>query len=109
MNHPKIPVNLDWLHEKIERAMRATRNKDEINNLFLVVPIGKGSEGDIKIDTKYGALRVFFSSELMEFYKYGCEKPRILLLNKRRFDYPNISKVSTRRIEVIKDLKPYLN
>lgn len=96
MKSPSIAIPLFMLEEKIEKAMRATRDLNYIDKMFLIIPVPKNNEGEDFVETKYGRLRVFFCSELMEFHKYEVSTPKALLLSHEKFEYPKVSKVSTR-------------
>jgi hypothetical protein len=89
----KVIIPEWWLNEKILRAKKAGV---KINDLFLVVPVNDGEAGEISLNTKYGWLRVFFCSQLMEFHKYEGSTPKILLLDHNKYNYPEISKTSSR-------------
>jgi len=88
----------EWLlNEKLERALTKSKGVDlKIDDLFLVIP--HFEEGEVKIETKYGWLRVFFCKELKEFQKYDRKTPQGLLLSHKKYEYPKIS-----RIKVVKN------
>lgn len=82
------------LNEKIERATRAGAS---FADLFLVIPCtAEFGECEVDLETKFGKLKVFFCKELYEFQKYGRAAPQALLLNRKKYDYPKISKPSAR-------------
>jgi len=93
---PKIALPEWLLNEKLERALTKSKGVTlKIDDLFLVIP--HFEEGEVKIETKYGWLRVFFCKELAEFQRYGRKTPQGLLLSHKKYEYPKIS-----RIKVVK-------
>jgi hypothetical protein len=100
LNYPKLAIPEYLLIEKIERAFKQGGLK--IEDLFLVVPVSeRNSEGEIFLETKYGKLRTFFVNELFEFHRYDRSIPKALLLSAKKFNYPKISKISTRNANKI--------
>ena len=87
----------EWLlNEKLERAL--TKSKGvilKIDDLFLVIP--HKEDGEVKMETKYGYLRVFFCKELAEFQRYGRKTPQGLLLSHKKYEYPKISRIKVIR------------
>lgn len=109
MKHPNIAIPLFQLHELIERAARGTKDKNVIEKLFLIVPVERlDMEGEIKIETKYGKLLVFFCNQLDQFQSYGQEKPKGLLLHHGKFPYPKVSRVSVKPFQDLPAGKSHL-
>lgn len=109
MNNPKINIPEFQLNELIVRAAKATRDKDVVDKLFLVVPVERlDMEGETKINTKYGKLLVFFCHQLDQFQAYGKEKPTGLLLHHGKFPYPKVSRVSVKPFQDLPAGKSHL-
>jgi len=92
------PIALpEWLlNEKLERALTKSKGVTlKIDDLFLVIP--HKEDGEVKMETKYGYLRVFFCKDLADFQRYGRKTPQGLLLSHKKYEYPKIS-----RIKVVK-------
>jgi hypothetical protein len=102
-----LGVSLDLLNTKIKRAINAHQ---KIEDLFLVIPFShKNGEFETFIDTEFGKLRVFYCKDMMEFYKYGRETATVLLLSKKRFNYPTINKVSVRPFKTIGEHESHIS
>lgn len=80
-----VILNKQLLFDIIEK--RINESKVKIEDLFLMCKAPNGLEGDQKVDTPYGKLRVFFiNKDLRSSW----------LLHTSKYNYPVISKISTK-------------
>lgn len=96
-----VLLNKQILFEIIEKRIYETKVK--IEDLFLLCKAPNGLEGEQLIDTPYGKLRVFFINKDLR---------KSWLLHKSKYEYPKISKISTKGShktldEIVADLKPF--
>jgi hypothetical protein len=92
-----VIFNKALLFELLEE--RITVNKLKIEDLFLLCRAPNGEEGEQLVDTPYGKLRIFFINKPLKSSH---------LLHRKKYDYPKISKVSTKGShktldEIVKD------
>lgn len=80
-----VLMNKTLLYEIIEKRIYETKCKME--DLFLLCKAPNGFEGEDDVQTPYGKLKVFF-------LKDGW-RGKSWLLNRKKFPYPKISKVSS--------------
>lgn len=80
-----VIINKQILFEIIEKRIYETKVK--IEDLFLLCKAPNGQEGEQTVDTPYGKLRVFFINKDLE---------TSWLLHKKKYNYPVISKVSSK-------------
>lgn len=87
-----ILINKAVLFEIIEKRIYETKVK--IEDLFLLCKAPNDLEGEQDVDTPYGKLKVFFIKQDLK---------KSWLLHKSKYDYPKISKVSSRGSHTTKD------
>lgn len=83
-----VIINQVELQEFLEKRVRQQGMK--IEDLFLVVN-ARPDEWELEMDTSFGKLKVFARND--------C--PKNLLLNHKRFPYPEVTKVSARAFNSI--------
>jgi hypothetical protein len=94
------------VNEKIERGIRAGL---KIEDLFMVIPCStEHGEGEVDLETKHGNLKVFFCKDLYDFQVYGRKTPQALILSKRKYNYPKISKPSARPFKELNEKPPHI-